>query len=180
MARFDPLSGPPAFSLGNKVHRAVWQLCWLLLARWTPPPLHGWRRFVLGMFGARIGAGTRIYASVSVWLPRNLAVGQRCLIGPGVQLYNQGRITIGDRCVLSQRAHICASTHDHRDPAFPLVERHIMIGDECWIAAEAFVGPGARIGNGAVLGARGVLNGEAEAGAIYAGNPATKVGERGG
>ena len=177
---FDPLSGPPAFPLRNKLARVVWMAAWLVLARWTPPPLHGWRRFVLRLFGAQIGAGTRIYASVSVWLPRNLVIGERCLVGPGVRLYNQGRITIGDRCVISQRAHLCASTHDHRDPAFPLVTRPVAIGDGCWIAAEAFVGPGATMEEEAVLGARGVLNGTAEAGAIYAGNPAIKVGDRGG
>ncbi len=151
---------------------------WLVLARFTPPPLHAWRRLVLRAFGAQIGRGARIHGSASVWLPANLSLGENALIGPGVRLYNQGRISIGARSVISQRAHICASTHDLRDPSFQLVLRPVSIGEQCWVASEAFVGPGVTMGDGAVLGARGALFSDAAPGGVYAGNRALLVKTR--
>ncbi len=170
-----PLEGGPSFTLGNRLFRVLWRMSWLLLARFTPPPLHGWRRLVLRLFGARIGRNARVHGSVVIWLPGNLELGDSVLIGPGARLYNQGRIAIGARSVVSQRAHICASTHDIRDPNFQLVCRPIAIGEQCWVATEAFVGPGVTMGDRAVLGARGALFDDAQADGVYAGNPATFI-----
>lgn len=173
-----PLEGGASFSLGNRLARLVWGAAWLVLARWTPPPLHGWRRLVLRVFGTKVAPGARVHASVSVWLPTNLELGENCLIGPGVKLYNQGHISIGARTVISQGAHLCASSHDVSDPHFQLVLRPITIGAGCWVAAEAFVGPGVSMGDGAVLAARGVLFEDAKPGTIYRGNPAIEVKTR--
>ena len=49
--------GGPSFSLRNRAYRAVWGVVWLGLGSWTPPPLGRWRRFLLRLFGARIGRG---------------------------------------------------------------------------------------------------------------------------
>lgn len=174
-----PMHGGPSFSLGNRVLRAVWGLTWLVLCRFTPPPLHGWRRLVLRAFGARVERGARVHASVSIWLPANLELGANCLIGPRVRLYNQGRISIGAGVVVSQGAHICASSHDLRDPHFQLVLRPVRIAAGCWIAAEAFVGPGVTMHERAVLAARGALFDDAQADTVYRGNPATAVKPRG-
>jgi putative colanic acid biosynthesis acetyltransferase WcaF len=116
---------------------------------------------------------------VRVWLPANLELGERVLIGPGARLYNQGHICIGARSVISQRAHLCASTHDIADPHFQLELRPITIGEQCWIGAEAFVGPGVTVGDRAVIGARAALFGDAESDGVYSGNPATFVKPRG-
>ena len=156
----------------------VWQVAWLALARWTPPPLHAWRAMVLRMFGAKLGGGCRVHASVRIWLPANLELGDNVLIGPGAILYNQGRIAIGSDAVVSQRAHICASTHDVSDSNFQLVLRPISLGPKVWVAAEAFVGPGVTMGEGAVLAARGALFEDAQSWSIYRGNPAAKLKPR--
>ena len=173
-----PLEGGASFSLGNRMARIAWGIAWLLLARWTPPPLHRWRAFVLKAFGARIDPSARVHASVAIWLPANLELGPNVLIGPRARIYNQGRITIGERTVVSQGAHLCASTHDVDDPDFQLVLRPVAIGRQCWIAAEAFVGPGVTMHDRSVLGARGVLFTDAEADGIYRGNPAVLVKHR--
>jgi len=170
---FRPLGRGPVYSLANKLERVGFAIAWLLLARWTPPPLHRWRRLLLQSFGARIGAGAKIYGSVRIWLPRNLAVGPGALLGPGVELYNQGHVTIGANSVVSQRAVLCASTHSVSDPDFELVLRPIIIGTGCWIATEAFVGPGVAMGDGAVLGARAALFQDAPPMGIWRGNPAS-------
>lgn len=171
-------TGGPSFSLSNRMARAVWQIAWLLLARWTPPMLHGWRGLVLRGFGARLGKGCRVHASVCIWLPSQLELGDNVLIGPGAQIYNQGRILIGNNSVISQRAHLCASSHDVDDPQFQLLLRPVTIGAQCWVAAEAFVGPGVTMAEGSTLAARGALFGDAEAWTIYRGNPAEPVRQR--
>lgn len=173
-----PLEGGASFSLGNRLARVVWGLAWLVLCRFTPPPLHAWRAAVLRAFGARLGRGVRVHASVKIWLPANLELADNVLIGPGAILYNQGRISIGARTVVSQRAHVCASSHDIHDPNFQLVLRPVRIGAGCWVAAEAFVGPGVEMGDGAVLAARGALFGNAEPGGVYSGNPASYLKSR--
>ena len=177
-SKTKPLEGGATFSFANRVTRAVWAVVWTLFARWTPPPLHFWRRWLLRLFGAKVAPGARVHASVKVWLPANLTLGRNVLIGPGVWLYNQGRITIGSRSVISQRAHICASSHDSGDPDFQLVLRPVVIGEQCWVASEAFVGPGVTMGDRAVLSARGVLFRDAAPDGIYQGNPAVKVKQR--
>lgn len=174
-AKAGSAGGGPSFSLGNRLFRVVWMLAWLLLARFTPPPLHAWRRIVLTVFGAQIAKGARVHASVRIWHPANLSIGPNALIGPGAILYNQGHIAIGADSVVSQRAHICASSHDVRDAHFQLVLKPVRIGDGCWVAAEAFVGPGVTMASRSVLAARGALFSDAQAGGIYRGNPATFV-----
>lgn len=173
-----PLSRRAPFPRSNKLERIAWGLVWLLLARFSPPPLHAWRRQVLRTFGARIGQGARIYASAIIWLPRNLEIGAGTIVGPGVRLYNQGTIRIGEDTVISQRAQLCASTHRTSDPRFELVLQPITVGNGCWIAAEAFVGPGVNMGDGSVLGARAALFSDSEALGIYQGNPATLLRQR--
>ena len=173
-----PLEGGASFPLGNRLARAAWSVAWLLLARWTPPPLHSWRRALLRAFGAKVGRGARVHASAAIWLPANLSLGEGVLVGPGARLYNQGRIAIGAWSVISQRAHLCASTHAVDDPDFQLVVRPIAIGARCWVAAEAFVGPGVTMADGSVLAARGALFEDAEPDGIYRGNPAQLVRRR--
>ena len=81
-------------------------------------------------------------------------------------------IRIGANAVISQRAHLCAGTHDIDDAHFQLKAMPIDIGAAAWVATEAFVGPGVVVGEGAVLGARGVTVKDLEAWSVYAGNPA--------
>ena len=178
-ARSRTLEGGASFALGNRLARLGWNLAWLVLARFTPPPLHAWRRLVLIAFGAKVGRRARVHGSAAIWLPRNLELGEGALVGPGARLYNQGRIAIGAWSVVSQRAHLCASSHAPDDPDFQLVLRPIALGRSCWVAAEAFVGPGVTMGDGAVLAARGALFEDAEADQIYRGNPAQPVRRRG-
>jgi len=171
----SPIQGGASFSLGNRMLRVAWGVAWILLARWTPPPLHFWRRLVLKAFGATIAPTARVHASVSVWLPSNLQLDEHVLVGPRARLYNQGKISIGAKTIVSQGAYICASSHDIRDPNFQLVLRPVVIGRQCWIAADAFVGPGVTMKDHSVVAARGALFNDAEPDGVYRGNPAELI-----
>lgn len=166
------------FSRKHRLFRAGWNLAWLLLAAWTPPPLHAWRRFLLRSFGAKIGDGARIYGSARIWYPPNLTMGKGACLGWKSFVYSQAPITIGDYAVISQFAHLVAGSHDIRDPDFALITAPITIGEFAWVAARAFVGPGVRIGEGAVLGGAGVTFRDLQPWTVNVGNPATVVGTR--
>ena len=93
--------------------------------------------------------------TVKIEIPWNLDLGDDVSIGDEAILYSLGSIQIGNRSFLSQYAvHLCAGTHDHTSRDYPLVREPIKIGEDCWIAADAFVGPGVTIGDRTVLGAR--------------------------
>lgn len=154
--------------------RVLWGLVWPLF-RLSPRPLWGWRRMILRLFGARVGPGAHVYPSVRITIPWNLDLGAQCAVGDRAILYALGPITIGARTAVSQGAHLCAGTHDLRDPTRPLLKPPIRIGDEAWICADAFIGPGVTVGRRAVVGARAVVVRDVEDETTVAGNPARVI-----
>jgi putative colanic acid biosynthesis acetyltransferase WcaF len=164
--------------LRNKLARVLWGVVWLMLFRPSPRPLHGWRRFLLRLFGATVGPGAHPYPSAKVWAPWNLSMAAHSCLADGVECYNVAPISLGPSALVSQRAFLCAATHDYADPAFPLVPKPITVGAGAWVAAEAFVGPGVTVGDGAVVGARAVVTKDVEPWAVVAGNPARVVKHR--
>jgi putative colanic acid biosynthesis acetyltransferase WcaF len=60
----------------------------------------------------------------------------------------------------------------------PLRKPPIVVEDQAWVCADAFVGPGVTVGEGAVVGARAVAVSDVESWTVVAGNPARVLGER--
>ena len=172
------LKGEASFSFGNRAFRALWNLVWLLLASWTPPPFHGWRRFLLRLFGAKIGKGARIYGSAFVWYPPNLEMGDYSVLGWKANCYNQGKVTLEEYANVAQYVHLVSGTHNIDAPDFQLYVKAVRIGAWAWIASDAFVGPGVMVGQGAVLGARAVTFSNLEPWTVYVGNPARALRKR--
>lgn len=168
----------PAFSLGNRLRRQLWNVCWALLYRWSPRPLHAWRALLLRSFGAQMGPRCHFYPGSRVWAPWNLICADQVSAADGVEIYNPAPIRFGSHAILSQQAYICGATHDYDDPAFPLIAYSMSFGDFSWICARASVAPGVDVGEGAVLGLGSVATRSLEPWTVYAGVPATKVKER--
>lgn len=148
------------------------------LFRFSPRPCFGWRNFVLRCFGARIGREVHIYGSARIYFPWNLTVGDWSAIGEDAFIYNLGAVVIGARVTISQRAHLCAGTHDYTQTSMPLLKPPIEVRDQAWICADAFVGPGVVVAEGAVIGARAVAVKNVEPWTVVAGNPARVVKKR--
>ena len=161
-----------AHSFGHKAMRAAWGVVWLLLFLPSPRPLHGWRRFLLRLFGARIGKAVHVYPSAKVWAPWNLEMDDHACLSFSVDCYCVDRISIGAHATVSQYSYLCGASHDYRDPALPLTPRPIVIGAGAWVAADVFVGPGVTIGDGAVVGARSTVMTDVEPWTVVSGNPA--------
>jgi len=169
--------GARKYSSGEMTRRVLWTLAQPLF-RFSPRRCFGWRRFLLRCFGAKIGRSVHIYPSATIYFPWNLQAGDESAIGEQALIYNLGRVTLGPRVTISHRAHLCAGTHDHTKPDFPLLRSPIAIGSEAWICADAFVGPGVTVGEGAIVGARAVAMKDVKPRSIVVGNPARESKKR--
>lgn len=167
----------PKYSRKELVLRAVWGFGKLVF-RLTPRPCFGLRRFILRSFGAKIREGVHIYPSAIVYYPWNLEIGEHSAIGEWALVYNLGKVSIGARTTISQRVHLCAGTHDYRQPDMPLIKPPIVIGDEVWVCADAFVGPNVTVEDRAIVGAASVVMRDVAASSIVGGNPAKFIKNR--
>ena len=167
------------YTLGNKLHRLVWNVCCSVFFRpFGLPIFNRWRNIVLIVFGARIGHGSIVHASADIWAPWNLVVGQRTCIGPHTIIYNPGVITLGNKVVISQYSYLCTATHDYESKLHSLSAKPITIHDHAWVAARAYVGPGVTIGEGAVVGATASVYKDVEPWTVVGGNPAKFIKKR--
>ena len=148
------------------------------LFRFSPRLCYGWRNFLLLLFGAKVGRGVRIHNRVDIFYPANLEIGDFSSVNFDALLYNLGPLRIGKNVTISQRTHLCGGSHDPRDPLMALEKHPITIGDQAWVCADAFVGPGVTLGPESLAAACSVVIKDVPAHTIVAGNPARPKGQR--
>jgi putative colanic acid biosynthesis acetyltransferase WcaF len=165
------------YTVSVQLRRVAWGVGRLLI-RLSPRPCFAWRRLVLRLFGARIGAHVNVYPSTHLYMPWNVEIGEWSALGEDVLVYSLGKVTIGRSVTLSYRSHVCAGRHDLNDPALPLLKPPVTIEDGVWIGTDAFIGPGVRVGRAAVVGARAVVVKNVATLEIVGGNPARVIGKR--
>ncbi len=165
-------------SIWNRIGRVIWAVVWWGLFRPSPRIFFGWRRFLLRTFGARIGKNARISPSVLVWAPWNLTVGEESAISHHVDCYCVDELVIGNHATVSQYAMICTASHDISMPNMQLISSPVVLEDQCWVCARAFVGPGITVKEGAVAGAMSVITKDIEAWTVHGGNPARMISRR--
>ncbi|MCC6968936.1 MAG: hypothetical protein IT434_01830 [Phycisphaerales bacterium] len=178
MPRVDISNVPSPHSSGHRLARVMWGVVYATLFRLSPKPMHGWRSFLLRMFGAKVSPRARVYPRAKVWAPWNLTMGDFATLADDVDCYCVAPITIGAHTVVSQYSYLCGATHDFELAKRPLVPMPITIGPSCWIAADVFVGPGVSIGEGTVVGARSSVFGDLPAWKVCVGSPAKAVRDR--
>ena len=155
------------------VLRLVWRIMNATLFRvLVGVKLHVLRNSLLRLFGAKVPNRAMIYPSCKIFAPWNLEVGLYAAIGPDTELYNKDRIVIGDNVVISQGSFLCTASHDISQALLPLQLRPIIIKNQAWVAAGAYIGPGVTIGEGAVVGARAAVFKSVDAWNVVGGNPA--------
>tara|TARA_Y100001968_G_C19384572_1_gene732155 strand:+ start:860 stop:1411 length:552 start_codon:yes stop_codon:yes gene_type:complete len=147
---------------------------WLLIARpmvssYIPGTI--WRKFLLRMFGARIGKGGRIKPRLKVTFPWKLTIGHHCWLGEDLWIDNLAEVHIGSQVCISQGVYLCTGNHNYKSNLFDLSLGSITIEDESWIAAKSIIAPGSFIGKGSVVSLGTVINGTIPPGVIVKGNP---------
>lgn len=160
--------------------RWLWAFVQATLFRWSPRPLHGFRARLLRLFGANITEPGHVvvFPTARITFPWKLTLAPRAMVGPGVMLYNLAPITLHRGANLSQNCHLCAGTHDFNRWDMPLVARPIVIGQNAWLAADVFVGPGVTIGELCVVGARSVVIRDLPPRKICVGQPCRPIRDR--
>ena len=137
-----------------------------------------WRRFLLQLFGAKIGRGTRIKPRLHVTSPWMLRIGNYCWLGEDLWIDNLINVLIGDHVCLSQGAYLCTGNHNYRIPSFDLRLGAIEIQSHAWIAAKSVLAPGVTVGTGAIVSLGSVVLTDVHPNSIVRGNPAQCVGQR--
>lgn len=169
---------PPHFRGKPGWYTQLWWIVEALFFRTSPQALYGWRRFLLRLFGAKVGKGVIIRPTVRTQFPWKVRIGDWSWIGDDVVLYSLGEIRIGHHVVVSQKSYLCTGSHDYTKPDFPIFALPIVLDDGCWLATDVYVGPGVTIGQGTVVGARSSVFKSLPAGMVCMGSPAKVVKER--
>ena len=97
-------------------------------------PGTAWRKFILRIFGAKIGKGGKFKPNIKITFPWRLVIGDYCWIGENVWIDNLALVSIGNRVCISQKVYICTGNHDFRTETFPLSLGPVYIKDNVWIA----------------------------------------------
>lgn len=176
--RVDISNKPSPHTTRNKLGRIAWNLTQATIFRMVPRPFHSLRARILRLFGAQVSLKARVCPRVRIWAPWNLTMGDYATLADDVDCYCVAPIAIGPNTTVSQYSYLCAATHDHEHRNFPLQPSPITIGENCWVAADCFVGPGVTIGDGTVVGARSSVFNDLPAWKICVGTPARPVNDR--
>jgi putative colanic acid biosynthesis acetyltransferase WcaF len=163
---------------GNPVKRAFWYFFNILFLMNPWNPFNGSKKFVLRLFGAKIGKGVVIKPSVNIKYPWKLEVGDYVWIGEHVWIDNLAKVTIGSNACISQGALLLCGNHNYKKSTFDLIVGEIKLEEGVWIGAKAIVTPRVACYSHAILTAGSVATSNLEAYGIYQGNPATFVRKR--
>jgi len=156
----------------------LWDYIWALLCAWTPKPMNRWRLLWLRLFGATLHGTPFVHQRARIQIPWNLTMHDRSCLGDGANAYSLGEIEIGARAVIAQEAYLCTGTHDLVDPNLSLQVARIVVEQDAFVAARAFIMPGIRVGARAVVGACSVVTRDVPSATVVAGNPASVIRTR--
>ncbi|MDI1353974.1 MAG: WcaF family extracellular polysaccharide biosynthesis acetyltransferase [bacterium] len=154
--------------------RALWYAINLGFFR-SPLPWYGPKRFLLRLFGAKIGKGLIIKPHVSIKYPWLLVIGDHVWIGEEVWIDNLAKVTLKSHSCISQGALLLCGNHNYRKSTFDLLVGEITLEEGAWVGAKTVICPGVRLGSNSLLTVGSVATASIEANWIYQGNPAKKV-----
>jgi putative colanic acid biosynthesis acetyltransferase WcaF len=162
---------------GNFFSRACWYIvssCFFKSAF----PFYAPKRFLLRLFGAKVGKGVVIKPHVTIKYPWHLITGNYVWIGERVWIDNLATVTLKDNTCISQGALLLCGNHNYRKTTFDLIAREILIEEGAWVGAKATVCPGVKLGEHSLLTVGSVATLNLEPYWVYQGNPAQKLKER--
>jgi putative colanic acid biosynthesis acetyltransferase WcaF len=163
---------------GGKFKQVLWYITSRIFVNTYLPFPMAVKRWVLEVFGAKIGAKVIIKPKVNIKYPWFLSVQNNTWIGEKVWIDNLIMVNIGANVCLSQGCMLLTGNHNFNKSTFDLITKSIHIEDGAWIGAQATVCPGVTVGSHAVLTVSSVATRSMEAYGIYQGNPAILIKRR--
>lgn len=140
----------------------------------------------LGPRMKKVGSRLRVNAGARFRSIENVEVGNNVTIGFDNFFQAKGGLTLGDNVICAPGVKIWTTNHNINDPDVPIRSQGhsnapVVIEDDVFIAANAFILPGTTLSRGCVVSAGAVVNGKVyRPYSILGGNPARVIGYRGG
>jgi len=112
-----------------------------------------------------------------------ISIGDRTGISARAYMAGQGGITIGSDVIMGPNVQIFSENHNYADTTLTIKEQGVtkqavVIGNNCWIGADAKILAGVIVGDGCVIAAGSVVTKSVPANSIIAGVPAKVVKSR--
>ena len=179
LSNYDERNSSFHHSIGaSKPKQLLWFICSLVFVRNPFIPFSSLRKWVLILFGAKVGKGVRIRPGVQIKFPWKLSIGDHVWLGEHCWIDNLENVSIGNHSCISQGAYLCTGNHNYKSVGFELIMKPITLEDGVWIGAKAIVAPGVTCYSHSILTAGSVATSNMDAYGIYQGNPAQKIKER--
>lgn len=166
------------WSMKFRVKMLLWEYSWNILCRWTPKPLNKWRLFILKLYGAKIIGRPFVHQRARIQIPWNIELHHGAAIGDRANLYSLDKIIVKENATVAQEAYVCTGTHAFTFESMNLVTDRIIIGENVFIGARAFIMPGVNIEKNAIVGAMSHVFKDVLIGEIVSGNPAKFIKKR--
>lgn len=123
--------------------------------------------------------GKEMEADFSLFLPfttdfgKNIVIGTDVFINSGCRFQDQGKITIGDHCLIGHNVVIATINHT-LDPTDrkTMYLQPVKLEKNVWIGSNATLLPGVTIGENAIVAAGSVVTKDVAKNTIVGGNPA--------
>ena len=141
----------------------------------SPFPFYGPKRFLLRLFGAKVGVDLIIKPHVSIKYPWLLVIGDHVWIGEEVWIDNLAKVTLKSHSCVSQGALLLCGNHNYKRTTFDLLVGEITLDEGSWAGAKTVICPGVRLGSHSLLTVGSIATSSLEANWIYQGNPAKKL-----
>ena len=124
---------------------------------------------------AWIGHGSKIRCHEGI-----VEIGAKTVIGQECTISAYQRVSIGQQCVIADRAMFIDFDHNVADPELPIrkqgiYKRDVVVGSNVWIGYGAQILRGVSIGDNAIIGAGSVVTRDIPANAVAAGAPARVI-----
>ncbi|MED3623269.1 acyltransferase [Neobacillus thermocopriae] len=111
-----------------------------------------------------------------------IEIGKNTFINSHCKFYStekgEGYIKIGENCDIAMGTLITTMTHEigeNQKRAGDNLYLPVIVGNGCWIGANATILPGVTIGDGCIIAAGAVVTKDCESNGLYAGVPAKRI-----
>tara|TARA_B100000941_G_C28462410_1_gene531498 strand:- start:562 stop:1062 length:501 start_codon:yes stop_codon:yes gene_type:complete len=152
----------PEYNPGSFLKRVSWYFCSrIFFEGFLPYPII-FKRYLLILFGSKIGHGFIIKPKVQIKYPWFLEIGDHVWIGEGSWIDNIGKVYIGDNVCISQGVFFETGSHNFKSDKFDLIVGKILIGNNVWIGCKCIILPGAKIKDNSIIYGGRILKGEVE------------------
>lgn len=129
----------------------------------------------------KLGKNVTIYPGVMFWGDGAIEIGDNVDIGKDTVIYasKAGGVSIGSDTVIAAQCYIIDMDHGIRKGEKICQQSNVVdkviIGSDCWLAANVTVLRGSRIGDGAVVGAKSLVKNVVEADSVVVGVPCREL-----